>query len=193
MRARSAITKGRSYQKKIANAILERLSALHLYNIPLDETDIHSAISAQSGSDVVMTTRVKSIFPFDVECKKTKKPDLLAAYRQSCQRENKHYHIVVAEGNRGKSVVFSTVEELDAEHVALTASLKGAIKTRYEWGASNEMSMYDMWSEDTRHNAAPVVSFFEVGDDMFACLSFELWLKNYTRDPRWTYACENPF
>lgn len=82
MKARSCINKGRSFQRKIADQILERLQDLHP-KMKLDERDVHSAIGAQSGSDIVLSSAGASVFPFHVECKKTKKFNLYAAYAQA--------------------------------------------------------------------------------------------------------------
>lgn len=175
MKARSAIAKGRGFQKKIAIQLLEALAPFG--DPPFDETDIHPAIGAQRGSDVVMTTRVLKVFPFDVECKKTKKPDVFAATRQVAGR-CEYKSIVVVSGNNKPSAVFISA----LSSTAFDFGLYTDMIIEFEWGAHEEMTPYEMWLEDCRCNKGEIVTLYCKKDGIwYLLMDFTIWLQRYVK------------
>lgn len=71
--------RGRNLQKHVRDAILRDYAGL-------TEDDVKSAPMGTSGSDVVMSTLAKEMFPYDVECKNAQAINIWTAYEQSKKR-----------------------------------------------------------------------------------------------------------
>lgn len=178
MKVRSAIIKGRKFQKDIASIILGHLSGA---GFDFDETDIHPAIGAQHGSDIILTSRVQQVFPFDVECKKQKKVDLFSAYRQAVSRSRTGvFPLIVAAENNSKPCVFFMMDGRSYYHTLTTSD----VTVSFEWGDKEEMTPYRMWIEDERHNKGGVIIRCTKDGSSFLLTDFNVWIERYVSDIR---------
>lgn len=78
MKISSAKAKGRNLQKTVA---------WHLQIVfQLSDNDVRSTPMGTSGSDLMLSDKALSVFPYDVECKNQQKLNVWDAYAQSATR-----------------------------------------------------------------------------------------------------------
>ena len=65
MKPSSAKAKGRNFQNKVREMIIDKLG--------INEHDIKTAVMGESGMDIILSKAGRETFPYAVECKKSRK------------------------------------------------------------------------------------------------------------------------
>ena len=121
---------------------------------PFDETHIQPQKAACAGSDVVLTTGVQTIFPFDIECKKGNSTTLEQAFIQSRRRVPIGSRtLVIMSHDRKPSVAFGLISEL-TEYENFTMG-DDRLRTLFVFQPENDEipdDLYTEWYEDVHKN-----------------------------------------
>lgn len=96
--------KGRNLQKHVRDGVLKTFTSL-------TEDDVKSAPMGTNGSDIVLSTIAKVMFPYDVECKNAQAINIWTAYEQSKTRSKGLTPLLVVKRNGVKPLVI-----MDFEH-----------------------------------------------------------------------------
>lgn len=92
MKTKSAKSKGRALQNKIASDI-QNLTGL-------DGSQIKGTPMGQTGADIQMTKKALKRFPFKTECKRYASFSVYTHYEQACRHEGDAIPLLVIQGNR---------------------------------------------------------------------------------------------
>ncbi len=94
MKTSSAKNKGRRLQQTVRDTLLE-----HGRQAGLTEADIRSTSMGAGGSDLLLSTRALSFYPFAVECKNVERLNIWQALEQAANHEGS-VPLVVFKKNR---------------------------------------------------------------------------------------------
>jgi len=105
LKPHSAKSKGRKFQQWVRDLLLRGADSLTL-------DDVRSASMGAGGSDILMSTAAKAIYPWSVECKSQERVNIWKAYAQA--EANKDHEddepIVFISRNRQKPLVLMDAE-----------------------------------------------------------------------------------
>lgn len=97
MNPSSAKAKGAAYQREIRDLLVATLG--------LDPEDIESRPMGSNGQDLIMGVQSKKVFPFAIECKRTERLNIHAAWDQASANAGKLQPIVFHRRSRQRSLV----------------------------------------------------------------------------------------
>ena len=103
MKTQSAKAKGRNLQKWVRDLILK-------LNPELTEDDVRSTSSGAGGEDVQLSSKARTLVPYNIECKNTEKLSVWSAYDQATAH-GRYNALLVWKKNRRKPLAI-----VDAEH-----------------------------------------------------------------------------
>ena len=106
MKPSSAKAKGRNFQNKVREMIMEKLG--------INEHDIKTAVMGESGMDIILSKAGRDAFPYAVECKKVEKINVWKCYDQACENSEDLTPLLIFSKNRSKVMVcFEFTDLLD--------------------------------------------------------------------------------
>ena len=97
MKPSSAKAKGRNFQNKAREMIMEKLG--------INEHDIKTAVMGESGMDIILSKEGRDTFPYAVECKKVEKINIWKCFEQACENSDDLTPLLVFSKNRSKVLV----------------------------------------------------------------------------------------
>ena len=103
MKPSSAKAKGRNFQNKVREMIMEKLG--------INEHDIKTAVMGESGMDIILSKAGRDTFPYAVECKKVEKINVWKCYDQACENSNDLTPLLVFSKNHSKVMVCFEFED----------------------------------------------------------------------------------
>jgi len=105
MKPQSAKAKGRKFQQKVRDLLLSAADSL-------TPDDVRSTSMGAGGSDILLSTAAKAIYPWSVECKAQERVNVWEAYKQA--EANKDHEddepVVFISRNRHKPLVLVDAE-----------------------------------------------------------------------------------
>lgn len=115
MKPSSAKAKGRDLQKLCRDKLISLLSS---YGIEPD--DIKSTAMGQSGEDIQLSPKARSLLPVSIECKSHKAMAIYSLYEQAEQYKEKGEPVLVVKANRKKPLAVVDLDyylRLEAERI----------------------------------------------------------------------------
>tara|TARA_X000000950_G_scaffold289192_1_gene410631 strand:+ start:4093 stop:4464 length:372 start_codon:yes stop_codon:yes gene_type:complete len=103
MKPSSAKAKGRNFQNKVREMIMEKLG--------INEHDIKTAVMGESGMDIILSQEGRNAFPYAVECKKVERMNVWKCYDQACENSNDLTPLLVFSKNHSKVMVCFEFED----------------------------------------------------------------------------------
>jgi hypothetical protein len=97
MKPSSAKAKGRNFQNKVREMIMDRLG--------INEHDIKTAVMGESGMDIKLSSAGRDKFPFAVECKKVEKINIWKCYEQACENADDLTPLLIFSKNNSKILI----------------------------------------------------------------------------------------
>ena len=97
MKPSSAKAKGRNFQNKVREMIMEELN--------IDEHDIKTAVMGESGMDIKLSKAGRETFPYAVECKKVERINIWDCYKQAEENSEDLTPILVFGKNHSKVMI----------------------------------------------------------------------------------------
>ena len=104
MKPSSAKAKGRNFQNKVREMIMEKLG--------INEHDIKTAVMGESGMDIILSKAGRETFPYAVECKKVERINIWQCYEQSCENSDDLTPLLVFSKNHSKVMVCFEFKDL---------------------------------------------------------------------------------
>jgi len=105
MKPSSAKAKGRVFQQKIRDLILENFEEL-------EPDDVRSTGMGQPGEDLLFSPATRKILPFSIECKAQETTSIWQWIKQAAENANGHIPLLIFTRNRSKKYAVIEVEEL---------------------------------------------------------------------------------
>lgn len=105
MKPSSAKAKGRVFQQKIRDLILENFKEL-------EPDDVRSTGMGQPGEDLQLSPAARKVFPFAVEAKKQETTSIWQWMKQAEENGDGHTPLVVFSRNRSKTYACLEFEDL---------------------------------------------------------------------------------
>lgn len=104
MKTKSAKAKGRRLQNWMKEKLIQTFN--------LKDEDVRTAVMGEAGADVVLAPSVRSLFPYNIECKNVERLNIWKAWEQACREERGNLKaILVVSKNRHTPLVVC-----DAKH-----------------------------------------------------------------------------
>ena len=97
MKPSSAKAKGRNFQNKVRELIMQYLD--------INEHDIKTTVMGESGMDIILSKSGRDTFPYAVECKKVEKINIWKCFEQACENSDDLTPLLVFSKNRSKVLV----------------------------------------------------------------------------------------
>lgn len=97
MKPSSAKAKGASFQKDIRDAIIDVLG--------VEQDDVLSRSMGANGEDIMLSPAARKLFPYSIECKRTERLNLYAAWEQAQANSGKYEPLLFSKRNRKKAIV----------------------------------------------------------------------------------------
>jgi len=111
MKTSSAKAKGRRLQNYVAEKLRKLIFYTSLgYDISLDPDDIKPAIMGESGIDIKLSPKAKTLIPFDIECKAQEKLSIWDALTQAEENSMDIERIPMLVFTRNNSKKYAVVE-----------------------------------------------------------------------------------
>ncbi len=97
MKPRSAKAKGRNFQNKVRQMIIDALD--------INELDIKTAVMGESGMDIKLSSAARDKFGYAVECKKVEKINIWKCYEQATENSEDLEPLLIFSRNNSKVLV----------------------------------------------------------------------------------------
>lgn len=97
MKPSSAKAKGRNFQNKVRELIMEYLD--------INEHDIKTAVMGESGMDIKLSSAARDKFGYAVECKKVEKINIWKCYEQATENSQDLEPLLIFSKNNSKVLV----------------------------------------------------------------------------------------
>lgn len=97
MKPSSAKAKGRNFQNKVRELIMEYLD--------INEHDIKTAVMGESGMDIKLSSSARKKFGYAVECKKVEKINIWKCYEQATENSDDLEPLLIFSKNNSKVLV----------------------------------------------------------------------------------------
>ena len=104
MKPSSAKAKGRNFQNKVREMIMDKLG--------INEHDIKTAVMGESGMDIILSKAGRDTFPYAVECKKVERINIWQCYEQACENSDDLTPLLVFSKNHSKVMVCFEFKDL---------------------------------------------------------------------------------
>lgn len=117
MKTSSAKQKGRKLQQVVAKMFL------NLFKGKLTEDDVKSTSMGVSGVDVQLSTKAKTLIPFDIECKCQEKINIWDSVKQ-CEANCKDDRIPLVVFKRNRSDIYCTLKFEDLLELTKTQKIE---------------------------------------------------------------------
>ena len=97
MKPSSAKAKGRNFQNKVRELIMEYLD--------INEHDIKTAVMGEGGMDIKLSSAAREKFGYAVECKKVEKINIWKCFEQACENSEDLEPLLIFSKNNSKVLV----------------------------------------------------------------------------------------
>jgi len=97
MKPSSAKAKGRNFQNKVRELIMEYLD--------INEHDIKTAVMGESGMDIKLSSSARKKFGYAVECKKVEKINIWKCYEQASENSDDLEPLLIFSKNNSEILV----------------------------------------------------------------------------------------